>query len=308
MQNAGGMAGDATPFGYATGFPDKVWASLTATGGMLLTLFAYWALETYGPSSRVVFLDYLPLRDARNYSVAAALGAWLGARGFRLFRSGMNYSSARLVAGCLFGGVLGLIVAGLLMLLVVYILYTAGIRPSVTLANAAAVVGAVIVSAVGACGCGIALFRSTEPTKRGYFGWLPLSIAASVAVWLILPQFAAFPSHGSIAEREAWARLNIHQYVSLMHTVENIPLIKDSVGGVTAIAPASGVQQVTAGDMDGIMMRLVLDVVGDKGAGTLRVQCTIDGDTVFDWQPATWTMDGTTTEIATVSNLLRRSP
>lgn len=306
MQNAGGMAGDATSFGHATGFPDKAWASLAATGGMLLTLFAYWALETYGPSSRVVFLDYLPLLDACNYSVAAALGAWLGARGFRLFRSGMNYSSARLVVGCLLGGALGLIVAGLLMLLVVYILYVAGIRPGVPLANAAAVVSAVIVSAVGAWRCGIALFRSTEPTKRGYFGWLPLSIAASVAVWLILPQFAAFPSHGSIAEREAWARLNIHQYVSLMHTVENIPLIQDSVGGVTAIAPASGVQQVTAGDMDGIMMRLVLDVVGDKGAGTLHVQCTIDGDTVFDWQPATWAMDGTTTEIATVSNLLRR--
>jgi hypothetical protein len=305
MQNAGGMAGDATPFGHATGFPDKAWASLAATGGMLLMLFAYWALETYGPSSRVVFLDYLPLRDARNYLVATALGAWLGARGFRLFRSGMNYSSARLMVGCLLGGALGLIVAGLLMLLFVYVLYAAGIRPGVPLASAA-MVSAVIVSAVGAWRCGIALFRSTEPTRRGYFGWLPLSIAASVAVWLILPQFAAFPSHGSIAEREAWARLNIRQYVSLMHTVENIPLIKDSVGGVTAIAPASGVQQVTAGDMDGIMMRLVLDVVGDKGAGTLHVQCTIDGDTVFDWQPATWTMDGTTTEIATVSNLLRR--
>ena len=91
-----------------------------------------------------------------------------------------------------------------------------------------------------------------------------------------------------------------------MHTVESIPLIQDSVGGVIAIAPASGVQQVTAGDMDGIMMRLVLDVVGDKGTGTLQVHCTIDGDTVFDWQPATWTMFGMTTEIATVSNLLRR--
>ena len=62
----------------------------------------------------------------------------------------------------------------------------------------------------------------------------------------------------------------------------------------------------TALTMDGVEMDMVLDVVGDKGAGTLHVQCTIDGDTVFDWQPATWTMDGTTTEIATVSNLLRR--
>ncbi len=291
--------------GHAIGFPERAWASLAATGGMFLMLCAYWALETYGPSSRVVFLDYLPLMDARKYLVATALGAWLGARGFRLFRSGIYYSSARLMVGCLLGGALGLIVAGLLTLLFAYVLYAMGIRPGVPLANAD-IVGAVIASAVGAWRCGIALFRPTEPTKRGYFGWLPLSIAASVAVWLVLPQFAAFPSHGSIAEREAWARLNIRQYVSVMHTVESIPLIKDSVGDVTAIAPASGVQQVTAGDMDGIMMRLVLDVVGDKGAGTLQVRCTIDGDTVFDWQSATWTMDGTTTEIATVSNLLRR--
>jgi hypothetical protein len=305
MQNAGTVAGDATPFGHATGFPDKAWAALAATGGMFLMLHAYWALETYGPSSRVVFFDYLPLRDACNSLVATALGAWLGARGYRLFRSGVYYSSVRLMAGCLLGGALGLIVAGLLILLFVYVLYAASIRPNAPLASAATV-SEVILSAVGAWRCGIALFRSTEPTKRGYFGWLPLSIAASVAVWLILPQFAAFPSHGSITEREAWARLNIRQYESLIHTVESIPLIKDSVGGVIAIAPASGVQQRTAGDMDGIMMRLVLDVVGDKGAGTLHVHCTIYGDTVFDWQPATWTMDGTTTEIATVSNLFQR--
>ena len=51
---------------------------------------------------------------------------------------------------------------------------------------------------------------------------------------------------------------------------------------------------------------LVLDVVGDKGAGTLRVECTIDADTVFQWQPSFWTMDGKTIEILTVPNLLER--
>ena len=291
--------------GYATGFPDRAWASLAATGGMFLVLCAYWALEAYGPSSRVVFLDYLPLRDAAKCLAASALGAWLGARAFRVLRSGISYSSVRLMVGCLLGGALGLIVAGLLTLLFGYFLYAIGIRAAALLENAGTVI-AFIASAAGAWWCGMAFFRPAEPTKRGYFGWLPWSIAVAVAVWLVLPQFGAFPSHGSIAEREAWARLNIRQYASLMRTVENIPLIKDSVGGVTAIAPASGVQQVTAGDMDGIMMRLVLDVVGEKGAGTLQVRCTIDGATVFDWQPAIWTMDGTTTEIATVSNLFRR--
>jgi hypothetical protein len=73
-----------------------------------------------------------------------------------------------------------------------------------------------------------------------------------------------------------------------------------------AVAGCNRRHAADAFDMDGIMMMLVLDVVGDKGAGTLHVQCTIDGDTVFDWQPATWTINGTTTEIATVANLLRR--
>ena len=49
-----------------------------------------------------------------------------------------------------------------------------------------------------------------------------------------------------------------------------------------------------------------LDVMGERGVGTLSVHCTIDRDVVFDWQPATWTVAGKTTEIATVPNLLRR--
>ena len=150
------------------------------------------------------------------------------------------------------------------------------------------------------------MFRSTQPTKRSRLGWLSFVIAATVAVWLIHPQLAAFPKHGTVADREAWARLNIRQYMSLTRTVEKIPLIRESVGRVTAIAPASDQQHITAQTMDGVEMNMVLDVVGDKGAGVLRVRCTIDGDTVFDWQPATWTMDGLTTEISTVPNLIRR--
>ena len=53
-------------------------------------------------------------------------------------------------------------------------------------------------------------------------------------------------------------------------------------------------------------MNMVLEVVGDRGGGILHVHCTIDGDMVFDWQPATWTMDGLTTEISTVHNLVSR--
>ena len=201
------------------------------------------------------------------------------------------------MVGCLLGGAFGLIVAGVLVL---GTSHASGIRPILLLVSAA------IIPGVGAWWCGIAMFRSTQPTKRGRLGWLPLSIAATVAVWLIYPQFVAFPKQGTVAEREAWARLHIPQYISLTRTIKTLPLIRESVGRVTAIAPASGQQHVTALTMDGVEMDTVVEVVGDKGGGILRVHCTIDGDTVFEWQPATWTMDGLTTEISTVPNLLRR--
>jgi hypothetical protein len=296
MHDAGTLTGEAAPFGNPKGFREKAWASLASTAGMFLVPYAYLALETYGPSSRVVFYDYLPFQDGLHVVLAATLGAWLGAWCFRLFRPGSHYSSIRLIVGCLLGGALAQIVAGVLVLGTSW----TGIPPIVL------VVIAAIIPSVAAWWCGIVMFRSTGPAQRGRPGWLPLSTAAAVAVWLIYPQLAAFPEHGTGAEREAWARLNIRQYTSLIRTVEKIPLIREGVGRVIAIAPASGQRQVTAQTMDGVEMDMVLDVAGDRGAGILRVNCTIDGDMVFDWQPATWTMDGLTTEISTVPNLLRR--
>jgi hypothetical protein len=77
VQEAGTLAGAAAPFADPASFRQKAWASLASTGGMLLVLGAYWALETYGPSSRVVFYDYLPFRGAWDCVLAATLGAWL---------------------------------------------------------------------------------------------------------------------------------------------------------------------------------------------------------------------------------------
>jgi hypothetical protein len=296
MQEAGSSTGEEAPSGDPTGFRKKAWASLASTGGMLLVPCAYWTLEAYGPSSRVVVYDYLPFQGAFDNVLAATLGAWLGAWGFRLFRPGRHYSIVRLMAGCLLGGALGLIAAGFLA----FTAYTAAIHPTVLLVSAA------IIPGLGAWCCGIAMFRSAEPGKRGRVDWLPLSLAATVAIWLIHPQFAAFPKHGTVAEREAWARVNIPQYMSLTRTVEKLPLIQESVGRVMAIAPTSGEQHVAGPTMDGVAMNMAVEVVGDKGAGILRVHCTVDGDTVFEWEPATWTMDGTTTEIATVPNLILR--
>jgi hypothetical protein len=296
MQEAGTLTGGAAPLGAPAAFREKAWASLASTGGMILVLGGYWALETYGPSSRVVFYDYLPFQGAWDCVLAATLGAWIGAWGFRLFRPGRPYSIIRLMLGCLLGGVLGLIVGALLVLPA----NALAIHPIVLLVIAA------IAPGVGAWLCGIALFRSKEPTKRGLFDRLSLSLAAIAVIWLIQPQFAAFPKHGTVPEREAWAHTNIRQYKSLTRIVEKLPLIQQSVGRVIAIAPTSGEQHVTGPTMDGMAMKMTLEVVGDKGAGILHVNCTLDGDFVFDWEPATWTMDGTTTEISTVPNMILR--
>jgi hypothetical protein len=297
MHDASTLTGDAAPLGNPTSFREKAWASLASTAGMFLVTCASLALDSYGPSSRIVFYDYLPFQGAFNFVLAATLGAWLGSWCFGWLRRGSHYSSIRLMVGCLLGGLLGLILASVLVL---GTLRAIGIPAIVLLVSAALIPG------VGAWWCGIVMFRSIQPTKRGRLGWVPLSIAAAVALWLIYPQLTAFPEHGTVTEREAWARLNVPQYMSLTRTVEKIPQIRESVGSVTAIAPASGQRQVTAPTMDGVEMDMVLDVVGDRGAGILHVNCTIDGDLVFDWQPATWTMDGHSTEISSVPNLYRR--
>ena len=95
------------------------------------------------------------------------------------------------------------------------------------------------------------------PVTLGWRGWIASGAAVLIGVW----QFTAFPSNGNIAEREVWARLHIPKYTDLTNTIENIPVIQDSIGHITAIAPASGVQHVTELDMDGVAMKLLLDVV-----------------------------------------------
>jgi hypothetical protein len=116
MRDPDTLTGEATPFAAREGFREKAWPSLASTAGMFVVPSAYQALETYGPSSRVVFYDYLPFQGAFDFLLAATLGAWLGAWCFRLFRSGRHYSSIRLTMGCLLGGALGMVVAGLLVL------------------------------------------------------------------------------------------------------------------------------------------------------------------------------------------------
>jgi hypothetical protein len=193
MQKAGEVTSNAAEVGRPTAFSEKALASLAATSGMLLLLCAYWTLDSYGPASWVVFYEYLPFQSGLNNLLAAFLGTWLGARGYRLFRPQIRFSGARLVAGCLLGAFLGIVLAGILLFTS---LWTA-------IPQAATFAIGIIVPALGAWCCGTVLFRPGSPATLGRRGLLASGVAALIGVWLIHPQFMAFPSHGNIAEREA---------------------------------------------------------------------------------------------------------
>jgi len=261
---------------------------------MLLLPAAYLILETYGPAGRIVFYEYLPGRDFVSYPLAGMLGAWLGARGYRLFNSQIHYSVARLATGCLLGGSLG---------------FAAAAVPTFSSLESSwiqkgALFGVVVVPVVGAWLGGIALFKSTGPLGHRRLQWLqPIAVCLAI-VWLLIPQLRAFPQNAPLAEREAWARQHVPQYGSLTRIVGSVPIVAEDVGPRVGIAPTADETHSAGWDMDGIGMNFTLDVVGEKGHGVFRVRCTIDGDTVWTWESGTWTFNGQTTEITTAPNVV----
>jgi hypothetical protein len=277
-----------------TSFRKKALASLAATAGMLLLPVAYLMLDTYGPSGRIVFYEYLPFFEAPKYALAGMLGAWLGARVYRLFDRQTHYSVARLAAGCLLGGSLGFAAAAVAMFSP---LQSSWIHASLF-------PGVVLVPVAGAWLGGIALFKSTAPAGHRRFQWLQPTAVCLAIVWLLIPQFRAFPKNAPLAEREAWARQHVPQYGSLTRIVGSVPVVAQDVGRIVGIAPTADDAHIAGRDMDGVGMNFTLDVVGEKGHGVFRVRCTIDGDTVWAWESGTWTFNGQTTEIATVPNVV----
>jgi len=285
--------------GEHTNFGKKALASLAATAGMLLLPAAYLILETYGPAGRIVFYEYLPGPEAVNYPLAGMLGAWLGARVYGLFNPQTHYSVARLATGCLLGGGLGFVLAAFATF--------SSLQPGWIYTGVFFVIVAVPVA--GAWLGGIALFKATDPAGHRRFRWLqPTAVCLAIVwiVWLLIPQFRAFPKNAPLAEREAWARQHVPQYGSLTRIVGGIPVVAEDVGRIVGIAPTAGDAHVAGRDMDGIGMNFTLDVVGEKGHGVFRVRCTIDYNTniIWTWESGTWTFNGQTTEITTVPNVV----
>ena len=269
---------------------------------MFLLPIAYMTIETFGPSSRIEYFGYLFSSNDINYPITGVLGAWLGAKLYRLRDRQQHYSVWRLVTGCVLGSFLGLVVAGVIVM-------PAMGRSALwhPIFGYAALLGAAMAPIIGAWLGGIFLFKPTiGDADRRRFAWLQSGAVGILIVWLLLPQFQAFPQDGTLAQRDAWTEEHVPQYASLKRTVEKIPAIRESVGRIVGIAPAGGAKHIAAVDMDGVGMNFTLDVVGDKGSGVLRVNCGVDGDQIYRWEPGIWTFNGQTVEITTVANLVTR--
>jgi hypothetical protein len=283
-------------------FRTKSLASVATTAGMFLLPIAYLSIESFGPSSQIEYFGYLFSSNAINYPIAGLLGAWLGATLYRSRDPRKRYSVWRLATGCVLGSFLGLAAAAVIVLPAM-----GPAAPGHAIFGYLAVLSAVVMPVIGAWLGGIILFKLTPvDAVRRHFAWLQAGAACILIAWLLLPQFQAFPKDGTPAQRDAWAEQNVPEYTSLKRTVQKIPVIKESVGRIVSIAPDGGTKHTAFRDMDGVSMNFTLDVEGDKGSGVLRVNCGVDGDEIYRWEPGTWTFNGQAVEITTVANLVTR--
>ncbi len=79
-----------------------------------------------------------------------------------------------------------------------------------------------------------------------------------------------------------------------------LPQITRDLGRVDRLAPTGADKHSFAREMDGDDLRFTLEVVGAKGTGTLRADCTISGDRVLDWRSGVWRFQGKATRIDSV--------
>jgi hypothetical protein len=253
---------------------------------------AVWALDAYGPRSRVVFWPYLPpFGEIAHVLVAAGVGLSLcvGAAS-RLGRNAVPYRRFRLEVGCCFGGFVGIILGEI-----------AAARGhgrwgiSDGLATAIVLAG----TTLGAFGGAYLALRRAE----GIPGKSPPSIAARALAacvligWVIARQLDAFPSHGNVAERDAWARAHVREYPGLARFASQLPVVIADLKTVVAVAPTGTERHFFGRDMDGDTMRFTLDLLGDSGRGTLWVDATFSEGNLFAWREGRWTFNGVTTPV-----------
>ena len=270
-------------------FWEKALASLGASIGMIAIPMIYISIESLGPLGRVVYYPYIPVSLVGSLFVAGAIGASIGAEAWLWLRPrGPAYSVLLTARGCLFGAVIGMVAA---------VLAAVGLKRvglSLPLSNAICFIIFVACSWAG----GLLLFKAKDPIGAGRRRpWLRLAALAILIAWCIFPQFPTYPTSGTAAERDAWARKHVREYAALAKAVAQVPEVESDLGRVTQIAPTAHDRQIFATEMNGDDMKFTLEVVGEKGFGLFKADCTLDGDAVMEWRPSQWIFNGRTTVI-----------
>ena len=271
---------------------ERMLASLLAALGMVGLGALVWALDEYGPRSRVVYLPYLPLSgEAAHVLVAGAVGLSLSADvGSRLGRGDAPYRPFRLAVGCSLGGFVGSVLGAIAAAV------GHGRRGGSDTLGLATLLA---VTTLGAFSGAFIAFKRAEgaPGKSAASIAVRGVIASALAAWVVVRQLDAFPSHADVAVRDAWARAHVREYPGLVRFASGLPVVIGDLEKVVAVAPTGTETQIYASDMDGDAMRFTLEMVGETGRGTLWVDATFTEGKLFAWRGGRWTFRGLTTPI-----------
>jgi hypothetical protein len=264
---------------------EPVLAATCAFAGMIALTTLYSFLEDLGPAGRVQLHSYLGLEAAARYAVAAALGLLLGSEVLYAFRPKARFYEWRLALGALLGAMTGLV----LLLVLGYVAQALGL----VFAGSSAPIVSLCISGFLAWVGAVYFHRPrAQPSRR-----LRLLVLLVFIVVIALPHLRAFPAHGSLAERDAWARRRVPGYAALVHIVTSIPQVESDVGSVVAVAPTAEDRHAYGREMNGDSLRFALDVVGTRNAGVFHVRCMVMGTTAFEWSEGRWASGGRETAI-----------
>lgn len=78
-----------------------------------------------------------------------------------------------------------------------------------------------------------------------------LALLGLVFVLALIPQLRAFPAHGTLAERDAWARQHVREYPGLVRVVKRLPALTRDLGRVLQVAPSARHKHAFAREMNG---------------------------------------------------------
>jgi hypothetical protein len=162
------------------------------------------------------------------------------------------------------------------------------------------------VTTLGAFGGAFVAFKPAEAAPGTSLRSIAVKtvVACAFLAWVVIRQMGAFPSHGDIAQRDAWARGHVREYPGLARFASQLPVVIADLKEVVAVAPTGPEQHFYARDMDGDAMRFTLDVVGETGKGTLWVNATFTEGNLFAWRGGRWTFNGVTIPVEVRTDVL----